>query len=133
MVSILAYENSTPMANDWLDHQEAGSLAISGWLETELSAALSRKIRTGRLKDTERDTLMLRFTTDMLPGLARLDTNRKHFRLAAAIAQRHDLGIRSGDALHLAIAASNRLTLVTFDKPFAAGAITLGYNVELIV
>ena len=132
MVSILAYEDTTLRANTWLVQQEAGSLAISGWLETELGAALSRKIRTGRLDANERDSALHRFNNDMLPGLAMLDISRKHFRLAVEITRRQDLGVRSGDALHLAVAATNRLTLVTFDKLLAAGATALGYAVELI-
>jgi predicted nucleic acid-binding protein len=131
-VSILAFEDTTLRANTWLVQQEAGSLAISGWLETELGAALSRKIRTGRLDANERDAALHRFNNDMLPGLAMLDISRKHFRLAVEITRRQDLGVRSGDALHLAVAANNRLTLVTFDKLLAAGATALGYAVELI-
>lgn len=120
------------MANDWLVRQKAGSLAISGWLEIELSAALSRKIRTGRLNESERDTVLHRFSSSMVPGLSMLNIDRQHFQLATAIVHRHDLGIRSGDAVHLAVAALNNLTLVTFDKTFAAGAQTLGYAIELI-
>ncbi|WP_363284329.1 PIN domain-containing protein [uncultured Sphingomonas sp.] len=53
-----------------------------------------------------------------------------HFVSAARIADRRDLGIRAGDALHLAIAAAAGFRLVTLDRTMAAAAPLLGVPLE---
>jgi len=132
IVSLLAFEETTPSAVGWLGQQPAGSLASSLWLEAELSSALARKLRTGRLTAAEREQCQLRFRTDVVPALLMVDIDRESFELTAAICDRHEAGIRSGDALHLAIAAGHGMTLCTFDRVLAKGAAQLGYAVELI-
>ena len=48
------------------------------------------------------------------------------FRVAARIADQHKLGLRAGDALHLAIAADHGATIATLDKRLADAALALG-------
>jgi predicted nucleic acid-binding protein len=48
---------------------------------------------------------------------------------AAALVARFDLGLRAGDALHLAIAhATPTLTMVTFDRRLREASIATGLN-----
>ncbi|MES2444380.1 MAG: PIN domain-containing protein [Pseudomonadota bacterium] len=68
-----------------------------------------------------------RLRAESLLTLAVLD---EHFEAAAHIASRRTLGIRSGDALHLAIAAEGGHRLVTFDRAMAAAAPHIGVPVE---
>ena len=53
-----------------------------------------------------------------------------HFEKAARFASHHALGLRAGDALHLAIAAGGGHTLVTLDVRMAEAASQLGIPVD---
>lgn len=55
-----------------------------------------------------------------------------HFEAAARLLDRPDLGLRPGDALHIAIAESGGLRLVTFDKRMADAALQLGVQAEAL-
>jgi len=54
------------------------------------------------------------------------------FRTAAHYADRSDLGLRAGDALHLAIAADNGATIVTLDHRLAEAAGELAVPAQLL-
>jgi predicted nucleic acid-binding protein len=45
---------------------------------------------------------------------------------------RHDLGLRAADALHLALAADRGLRLVTLDARLRAAALALGVPAEAV-
>ncbi|WFR94133.1 PIN domain-containing protein [Rhizobium tumorigenes] len=49
------------------------------------------------------------------------------FEAAARLCDRHELGIRAADALHLAIAMDASATLVTFDHLLQTAASSLGH------
>lgn len=55
-----------------------------------------------------------------------------HFFAARRFADRHETGLRAGDALHVAIAADFDMTLVTLDKKMAVGAAMFGLDVVLL-
>lgn len=69
------------------------------------------------------------FRTD---SLADIEVAPHHFEAAARMCDRPDLGLRAGDALHIAIAESGHLTLVTLDTRMADAALQLGIPVETI-
>ena len=60
-VAALLNENSTALAQRWLGGQPAGELAISGWVITESSAALSMKLRTGESEQPQRNEVLASF------------------------------------------------------------------------
>ncbi len=49
-----------------------------------------------------------------------------HFRTAAQFADQYAIGLRAGDALHLAICASHGATLCTLDQRLLAAGPALG-------
>jgi predicted nucleic acid-binding protein len=51
---------------------------------------------------------------------------RADFRTAARFADRHDLGLRGGDALHLAICEDHGISLCTLDQKMYQAAMALG-------
>ncbi len=57
---------------------------------------------------------------------------RSAFHLAATYADRHPLGLRAGDALHLAIASSRGAVLCTLDKRLMRSASEAGIDVQHI-
>ena len=65
-------------------------------------------------------------------GLEVLPVIRAHFTLAAKFAERHELALRGGDALHLAVCADHGASLATLDKRMRDAALALGVAVEAI-
>jgi uncharacterized protein len=56
----------------------------------------------------------------------------EHFEQAARIADRYDLGLRGGDALHLAIARDAGCRVATFDKRMSDAALQFGIPIERV-
>jgi predicted nucleic acid-binding protein len=132
IVSALVPENQSERATEWLALQPPDSLLISPWVTVELSAALARKVRTGRLSERDRDMALGEYSSAILPGLAIVPIELVHYLTAAQISDHHSAGIRAPDALHLAVASAYGVSLCTFDRRLAMGADSLGYSVELI-
>ncbi|NIJ18352.1 hypothetical protein FHS95_000021 [Sphingomonas naasensis] len=114
----------------WLgDHADA-SILCSGWVATELSSALSIKVRTGAFTLEQRVAAWNDWRRFREASLADIAVMPEHFETAAAFCDRPDLGLRAGDALHLAIAQSGGLSLVTLDRAMGDAALQLGIAIE---
>jgi predicted nucleic acid-binding protein len=132
LVAALTRELSTARVQAWLGLQPPGSLLLSEWVVTEFSAALSVKVRTGEIDSHFRSAALARFHRLTFAALDIVPVAREHFRTAARFADDYALGLRAGDALHLAVAADRSATLVTLDRRLAAAASGLGFSATLI-
>ena len=99
---------------------------------TEFSAALSVKVRTGDIDSHFRSATLARFNRLTFTALEIVPVAREHFRTAARFADHYALGLRAGDALHLAVAADRNATLVTLDRRLVAAASGLSFSAALI-
>ena len=73
LVAALTNETETERMQRWLGQQAEDDLAISDWVVTEFSSALSIKLRAGHIEPAHRaDALAMfaRLTTDNLSGRA---------------------------------------------------------------
>ncbi|WFR99606.1 type II toxin-antitoxin system VapC family toxin [Rhizobium tumorigenes] len=127
MVAALMEEASTSRAQIWLSAQVEGALAISDWTVTEYSSALSMKLRTRQIQGEHRSLALSTFNRVVADSFITLSASRQHFEAAARLRDRHELGIRAADALHLAIAMDASATLVTFDHLLQRAASSLGH------
>lgn len=132
LVAALFNEVHTDEAQHWLSRQRAGQLAISDWVITEFSAALSVKLRTGQIEPAHRSEALAVFTRLTEESFDTLPASRADFRTAARFADQHLAGLRAGDALHLAIAANHGLGLHTLDKRLAEAGQSLGVSTSLL-
>jgi len=132
LVAALTKEDRTSDVQIWLSQQSPENLAISDWVETEFSAALSIKLRTGQLAAEHRAAALAGFTRLVAVSFNRLPVASTHFRSAARFADQHGLGLRAGDALHLALAIDSGATLVTLDKRQAEAGLHLGVKTSLL-
>ena len=132
LVTALTSEADTPRVQDWLTSRSTNSLAISDWVATEFSVALSIKLRTGDLDTKHRDRAWSTFTALAAESLTSLEIGRVHYRTAARFAAHHDTGLRAGDALHLAIAADHGATLYTLDRRLATAGAIVGVDSRLV-
>ena len=103
-VSLITHESSTAAAREWLADQPPEQVAVSDWVITEVSSALSIKQRTGGLNDAARRRAQQTLDVLVRDSATVLDVPRECFARAAEMAGHSDLGLRSGIALHLAIA-----------------------------
>jgi uncharacterized protein len=108
--------------------------ALSELVETELFSAVARKVREGGFTSVEARRLMTQFSAHVQNGLyTRISIEPIHFHRARDWISLLETPIRTLDALHLAIADSKNLRLVTADKTLAYAADTFGVNVQLLI
>jgi predicted nucleic acid-binding protein len=128
LVPAFIHEPATDRVLTLLEAQEAGTVALSTWSLTEFASALALKLRSGAIPAGIFDAALAEweaFATDV----RLLEAGERAFRDAAGFCQRHDLALRAGDALHLAVAAAHGCTLVTLDERMARAAVELGMPV----
>lgn len=129
-VAAIAREDRSERIWQWLEDHADVPILCSGWTATEVSSALSIKVRTGAYTLENRLAAWNDWRRFRQASLAEIDIAPSHFEAAAAFCARADLGLRAGDALHLAIAQSGALTLLTLDRTMAEAALQLGIPVE---
>jgi predicted nucleic acid-binding protein len=101
--------------------------AVSDLTEVELRSALSRKVRLGELSMASATHIVSGFSSHLEEGLyTRVPLMRRHYELAAEWLGRFTLALRTLDALHLAVAASEGFRVATADAAFAQSARALG-------
>ncbi len=130
--ALTANEDASARVRAWFDRQGAGNLTISEWAVAEFSAALSLKLRTGALVETQRARALAIFGDMARESLLVLPVEAGHFRLAARLCDQFATGLRAGDALHLAVAFAHGATLRSLDRRQVEAAGSLGVVAELI-
>ncbi len=112
---------------------EAGLPAISNLTGVELASAVSRKIREGNLSRTDGDRIMAEFQSHVGQNLFLIiPVQPLHYQIAKDWIARFEDSLRTLDALHLAVAFSNSLTVLTADKRLGDSARSLGLRSTLI-
>lgn len=123
IVPLFLAERETANVRKRLAAASAGAerMVTSDWTRTELASAVGLKVRRGELQRDDALRLLPaidRFITGSLTEV--LPVHPADFSLAANYLQYFDLGLRGGDALHLAICANHGIKeLLTFDKILA--------------
>ena len=100
LTAALTHEAQTECMLRWLDDQDLELLAISNWVTTEFSSALSIKLRSGQIGAVRRAEALATSTMMSAETFTLLPISGAQFRTAARFADQHALGLRAGDALH---------------------------------
>lgn len=129
-VSAITEEAHSERIWGWLSRHDEAAVLVSSWVSTEVASALAIKLRTGALTLEGRAAARANWRNLRNTSLGLLVITEPHFEAASAFCDRHELGLRAGDALHLAVAGSAGLSLLTFDRTMAAAAPQLGIPVE---
>ena len=132
LVTALTNEPEAKRVQAWLRGHDPGNLTISEWVATEFSSALSVKLRRRRIDAADRAEALVLFSNLRSGGITILPVSGSQFRTAARFADQHALGLRAGDALHLAICADHGATLCTRDRGLSEAATALGVKTTLL-
>lgn len=132
LVAALTNESETARMQTWLAAQPQGELVVSEWVATEFSAALSIKLRTGQIEVQHRADALALFARLRSDNFGTLPISAVEYRTAAHYADQYPLGLRAGDALHLAVCASHGATLCTLDRRLSEAGPALGVKTELL-
>lgn len=132
LVAALTNEAETERIQVWLSTQDEQALMISEWVVTEFSSALSIKVRIGQIEAQDQTAALAMFRQIAAQSFTFIPVMGEHFRIAARLAERYELGLRAGDALHLALASEHGATLCTLDRKLAAAGAAFATSTRLI-
>lgn len=106
---------------------------ISELVEVEMFSALSLRVRTGSLSREDALKVSDLFVSHLRAGVyTRLHVRAGHYRRARELIGRFDLPLKAMDALHLAIASTEEVRLLTADQQLGRNASALGIDFDVV-
>jgi predicted nucleic acid-binding protein len=106
---------------------------ISNLTEVELCSAISRKVREGGMNKNDAGHIITKFLYHLDEGFyIKLPIESRHYRLAREWIRQLNTTLRTLDALHLAVASSKGLKVITADESFSKSAEILSLDVIVL-
>ena len=104
-------------------------LYVSDFTAAEFVSALGLRIRLRQLTTKEAQDALLDCDTWQSATARMIGVTTQDVRFADRILRRFDLGLRTPDALHIAVAQRLRCELISFDDRMIAAARILGLSI----
>jgi predicted nucleic acid-binding protein len=133
LLSLLLGDSGYTDSERWLINQGDQSLWISHWVLLEVAGVIATCVRRGQLTAEQAQTIGSEFESFRQERLTLIEPRGTDFLQARQWLERClHLPLRSGDALHLALAQRQHLTVVSANRALARCAETLGLPLQLI-
>ena len=133
LLSLLLGDSGYGAAERWLNQQGEQPLWISHWVLLEVAGVIALCRRRGDLSTTQVGTIQHHFEAFRQERLSLIEPRGTDFLQARAwLDDGEPVSLRSGDALHCAIAKREQLRLTTADRNLSRAAQQLGLNVALL-
>ena len=133
LLSFLLGESGYGVSESWLLNQGEEALWISHWVLLEVAGVIATCVRRGQLTAEQAQTIGSEFESFRQERLTLIEPRGTDFLQARQWLERClHLPLRSGDALHLALAQRQQLTVVSADRALARCAESLGLPLQLI-
>ena len=104
-------EDSSDAVEAYVLKLKPGEMTTSLWTQVELASLVSRKLRMGEFSGAEADAVRGEFDRVLSESFELLLLTAPDFATAAKYLETPGTGLRAGDALYLAIAVRQILTL----------------------
>ena len=116
LVPLYVSEKGSGNARKLLASHSQSDLAISEWSRTEFVSAVGIRVRTHALDSQAARNIIGAFHHLALRALTLLPVDSADFGLANRYLEHFDLGLKAGDALHLAVASNHGAELCSSDQ-----------------
>ena len=131
LVPLVLREATSGTIEQWFASAPARQLVTSRWTLVEFASAIGNKVRAGALSQRLGAAALDTFEAQIVAAVRLAAFDDTDLTAAARFVSRFELGLRAGDALHLAIAHRLRATrLVTLDQRMAVAARALKIDAE---
>jgi uncharacterized protein len=133
IVPYILPESTSSRVQQFFIDQQSTNLAISHWTRIEFASMLAREVRMQAMSEQAARDADTRFEAAMAQSFLVLLPDRNDFDLSKQYLARFETGLRSGDALHLAIGKNHGVeAFYTFDKKLLRAAKLLGLPVSTL-
>jgi predicted nucleic acid-binding protein len=133
LLSLVLGDSGYTDSERWLINQGDQTLWISHWVLLEVAGVIATCVRRGQLTAEQAQTIGSEFESFRQERLTLIEPRGTDFLQARQWLERClHLPLRSGDALHLALAKRQQLTVVSADRALARCAESLGLPLQLI-
>jgi len=127
-------EPASNAVRGWFATLPLEELAISEWTRTEFASAVGINLRSRRIDEGVARDALERFRLLADQSLLVLVPERTDFSRASRFLERFELGLRAGDALHLAIAANHGARMLySLDRALITAAHALHVKCQIPV
>ncbi len=131
LIPLFLPEARSAAVRAWFRGLDMTDVLISTWTVTEFASALGGKVRAQTASVEAARRAHAAFQRLARRSLGQLVPTQRDFLDAAGFLERFDLGLRAGDALHVAITRNHQAEiLVTLDRVLARAAESLGLRAE---
>ena len=129
LVALIVPEPSSRAVRQWFDKTRSDPRSVSDWCLTESASALGMKVRLREMSASELAKARTLLSSMVSASFELITPRRVDFELAADFLAQPSLGLRAGDALHLAVAVGAAAgPVVTLDKTMLVAARRLGID-----
>jgi predicted nucleic acid-binding protein len=131
LIPFFVDEPTSTRVEQFLKRQEPGQAAISRWTCIEFSAVIARRVRIGSMKRETAAEIEDAFDLLAAESFTVVTPTPHDFERAKQYLRRYETGLRSGDALHLAIASNqNAQSIYSLDVGLVRAGQMLGLPVK---